>query len=474
MPKHGALAALVASLLVAGSAAAQPYTNGDVVVFFGDSITHGGRYHQYIADYYRTRFPESSIRFVNSGIGGDTAAGAYGRIPEDVAEYKPTHVTFHFGMNDIGRGHYLPEASTESIVGREEAQARYRVNLPKLIAAVREVAPNAKFTYLTPTPYEDTATVTNAPKTGWASYNNFGCNAGLSLMAGFVVASAGRDKADCVDWYSVLNNFRVRHQKEDPHFTIVRPDRVHPEELGHAIMAWEFLKRQGVPSVVSEVEIDAKGGKVTNAENGEVSGLKVEGIAADAASAGRTGVAFDLLAKALPFPVHEKARPYLKEFDVENTLNRETVRVTGLAAGVYALRIDGAEVGRYAAEELAKGVGLGFNEKTPQYRQAQEIAARHCELREREAVLRNHHSARWAFSGRAPVDDVAAFRDWYEKDLKAGGKRANSYFGKFIPGYLEYWPKYREVRAKLWEDQEAVRKLAKPVAHRYDIVKIER
>ena len=33
--------------------------------FFGDSITHGGRYHEFVADYYLTRFPEADIRFVN-------------------------------------------------------------------------------------------------------------------------------------------------------------------------------------------------------------------------------------------------------------------------------------------------------------------------------------------------------------------------------------------------------------------------
>ena len=467
MPKR-VVVALTAVLLVAGGASAQPYTNGDVVVFFGDSITHGGRYHQYLSDYYATRFPEASIRFVNSGIGGDTAGAAFKRIPEDVEEYRPTYVAFHFGMNDIGRGYYLPETTSRELAGRERCQASYRENMKKLVAGVRKAAPQAKFTYLTPTPYEDTAVVTNAPKSGWASVNQVGCNLGLSLMAGYVIASAERDKADYVDWYSVLNSFRLKHQKDDKYFSFVRPDRVHPEEMGHSIMAWEFLKRQGAPALVSAVEIDAKGGKVAKAENGEVTGL-----VADATSSGRTGTAvkFVLLAKALPLPVHEKARPYLKEFDVENALNRETVKVTGLAAGRYALKIDGTEVGCYTAEELAKGVGLGFNAKTPQYRQAQEVAKRHAELWERERVLRNHHSARWAFWGQAPVKDIAALRAWYEKDLADGGKNAKTYFGGFIPGYLEYWPKYREVRAELWKDQEQVRRLAKPVAHRYEIVR---
>lgn len=446
------------------SASAEPFHDGDTVVFFGDSITHGGLYHDYLSDYYRTRFPEAKIRFVNSGIGGDTAAGAFKRIPEDVAEYAPTHVTFHFGMNDVLRGCYLPRTDAKTLLARAKAQANYRQNLQRLVAAVRKAAPMAKFTYLTPTPYDDTAVVTNAPKSGWASYNNVGCRTALSLMAGHVIDCAERDHADWVDWFSPLSNSMLLHQRQDPHFSYTRPDRVHPEELGHSVMAWEFLKRQGAPAVVSAVEIAVKGGAVAaTAENAAVS--EVSGDA--------RGVRFALLAKALPLPVHAKALGVVEEFAVEEKLNLETVKVTGLAGGRYSLLIDGEEVGRYDSSELAAGVRLGFNPKTPQYRQAQEVARRNRVLWERERVLRNHHSARWCYYGRAPVDDIPALKKWYADDVARGGREAKSYFGGFMPGYIEYWPKYREVRAELWRDQEAVRALARPVPHRYEVTEVE-
>ena len=453
---------IAACALVAAQLAAAPFKDGDVVVFLGDSITHGGRYHEYLADYYSTRFPEATIRFVNSGIGGDTAPGAMPRIDEDVAEYGPSHVTFHFGMNDIDRGAYGLESTDESLRARERAQAAYRANLPKLVKRVRQAAPKAKFVYLTPTPYEDTAVVTNAPKSGWASFNNVGCNAGLSLMAGYVLEKAAADKVEAVDWYSPLNAFRVRHQRENPYFSITGPDRVHSAELGHSIMAWVFLQRQGVPAVVSEVTVDAAKGQVVACENAALSGLECKD--------GR--IAFTLLAKALPFPVAPAALAYAREFKVEQTLNRETVTVKGLEPVTYVLTIDGEEVAKATAAELEAGLYLGFNAKTPQYRQAQAVARRHAELWERERVLRNHHSARWFYRGRAPVDDIPAFRAWYERDLKAGGAEAGSYFGQFIPGYLEYWPRYREVREELWQDQLKVRELAKPVPHRYELLRM--
>ena len=66
--KRALFAAVALGSLFLGAA---PFKDGDTVVFLGDSITHGGRYHQFITDFYRTRYPDARIRFVNSGIGGD-------------------------------------------------------------------------------------------------------------------------------------------------------------------------------------------------------------------------------------------------------------------------------------------------------------------------------------------------------------------------------------------------------------------
>lgn len=451
---------VLAGLLgLASLAFAEPYKDGDTVVFFGDSITHGGIYHAYLTDFYRTRYPEASIRFVNSGIGGDNAEAAFRRIPEDIVEYAPTHVAVHFGMNDIGRHLYKANSSAKSLMAREEAQVRYRKNLAALVSEVRRVAPQAKLMYLTPTHYDDTAVITNAPKNwrGWQSVNQVGCNVGLSLMAGYVLSAAKADGADSLDWFSPMSNFIAKRRRTDPSFMTTAIDRVHPGPLGHSLMAWEFLKHQGVDPVVSEVSINAKDCRVSAVSNATVDAVtRLE----------NGGISFDLLAKAIPFPVPQEALAFVAEFGVEKSLNRETVMVTGLNPGRYALKIDGEVVGEYTEAEFARGVWLGFNAKTPQYRQAQAVFRCVEELRQEEWGLRNCHSARWFYSGRAPVDDVKAFGEWFEKNepRKFGG------FQRFVPGYLEYWPKHAEIRAKLWADQQAVREIAKSVRRHYEIV----
>lgn len=82
-------------------------------LFLGDSITHGGRFHRYISDYYLTRFPTRTVRFVNAGVSGDSAGGAMGRLDEDVLSQKPTSVAVMFGMNDVNRGSYVADPDAQ-------------------------------------------------------------------------------------------------------------------------------------------------------------------------------------------------------------------------------------------------------------------------------------------------------------------------------------------------------------------------
>ena len=448
-------AALLVLFMLAGRCGAEPFHDGDAVVFFGDSITHGGQYHKYIADFYRTRYPERKIRFVNSGIGGDTAAGAMKRISEDVAEYDPTWVVFHFGMNDVDREAYSDKSTSDLLRRRAAAYENYCRNLDALVRKVAEAAPRAKFIYLTPTIYDDTAIPTNIPPsaTGWATVNQRGCSVALSMMAGHVLEKAVRDGALGVDLYTPLQNYLMQRRKGEPHFMLTGWDRVHPGALGHSIMAWTFLKAQGVDPIVSDVAVDAKALSVLHSWNAEVFDVAaIDG-----------GISFAVLEKALPCPVDAAAKPVVGEFGFVESLNREKLSVAGLTPGRYALSVDGCAVGEWTADELAEGVNLSLFDAIPQVEQSRSVFDANERNRAAEAVLRNHHSARWAYSGRTDVDNVEAFAKWIEESGEKG------YFAKFVPGYVEYWPHYREVRVGLLAEQEKVYALARPKPHRYQV-----
>ncbi|MEC8279738.1 MAG: GDSL-type esterase/lipase family protein, partial [Verrucomicrobiota bacterium] len=97
------LALLLLGLVSLGTplkASVPPFQHGDRVVFIGDSITHGGRYHADIYLYHATRFPNHPFFAHNCGIAGDTASGTNLRFEADIAVHRPTVATIMLGMND--------------------------------------------------------------------------------------------------------------------------------------------------------------------------------------------------------------------------------------------------------------------------------------------------------------------------------------------------------------------------------------
>ena len=78
--------------------------DGDTVVFLGDSITAARTYGKIVENYTLLRFPFRKVRFINSGWGGDTAAGGLKRLERDVFRHGATVLIVAYGVNDIGWG----------------------------------------------------------------------------------------------------------------------------------------------------------------------------------------------------------------------------------------------------------------------------------------------------------------------------------------------------------------------------------
>lgn len=436
---------LIPVFLLAHVACGAVFKDGETVCFLGDSITHGGRFHGFIYDYYLTRFPERTIRFVNAGISGDSAGGAWGRLEEDVLAKKPTSVVVMFGMNDVGRGNYVAAPDERQLAAQAAALVRYRAALDKLLARLKgELNPNLLL--VTPSPFDQTAVNDR-------NNNQPGCNDGLVRCAGIVRELAGVYGGRVVDFNGPMTAFNRERQAADAAYTIIGPDRVHPGAQGHLMMAWLFLKAQGAPSLVSRVVVDAAAGKVAEQANAAVTEVSAEG--------GTLG--FTVLAAALPFPVEASARGLLELLPVAQELNQEIVCVKGLAAGAYALLIDGQEVGRYDAETLAAGVNLALNEATPQMRQAQAVARLNESRRSTETALRNFAAVRWFLRGRkVDPDDFAAVRTYAETTMAKTG-----FYESKVPDYLAKWGARGEVSAKVEAFEKEALAARKPVARRY-------
>ena len=126
-------------------------------------------------------------------------------------------------------------------------------------------------------------------------------------------------------------------------------DVVHPGPPGQTLMAAEILKGMSFPSLVAAVEINAASRKVVQNRNCAIEGLQV---AADGT------MQFKQKDNALPFFPEGDARNILQWVPILEEMNRYDLKVTGLKAGQYQIRLGGVKVADHSAAELSAGVNL--------------------------------------------------------------------------------------------------------------------
>jgi hypothetical protein len=203
-------------------------------------------------------------------------------------------------------------------------------------------------------------------------------------------------------------------------------DRVHPGAAGQLLMAKALLKAWNAPTIVTTVAIDAAAKKVVQEENAKVEGLGV----ADA-------IAWTQLDSALPMPINLKDRIIelaVKASDVEEALNQQVLKVSGIRGAKCQLKIDGEDVATLSAEQLEVGVNLAMY-PTPMWRQAKEV-------HELTVQHNNIHFQRWR-AVQVPLEKLG-----YAS----------------LPGALE------ALDALEAEVVAAQRARAKPVPHRFEVI----
>lgn len=455
------LVSLTLLMMVASMAAADqspaPFQNGDVVCFIGDSITHSRKYHGYISLYYLTRFPERQIRFVNCGISGDSAGGGVARLDWDILPNRPNVVTLMFGMNDVSRGLYgKANPDAKNLESREAALRNYEQNMTRLAAGLQEQL-HPRFILITPSPYDDTAQI--------EIENLYGVNDALGRCGEIGRKLAEQIGAGVVDFHGPMTALNQQEQKANPRYTLIGPDRVHPLDVGQMVMAYLFLTAQQVPATVSTLALDGDAGTVMTAENCTVT----EARSLDGK------LSFDCLEKSLPFPIDPAAQEALRLVPVEAKLDQESLRVRFAADGKYRVSIDGTPVGEWNRDELAAGVNLALNTKTPQYQQAAKVMSVNEQRRTLEIRLRSLAQIQIMLR-RAKVDEGkdeainAYFADYLEKSKVNGVP--NAYFRSQFDNYLKTRPVVSEIKSQIEDFVQQLWKINQPVTHHWEIEKV--
>lgn len=443
---------MAVSLVAPVAAAPAPqFQNGDVVALVGDSITHGRKWHRYVYEYYLTRFPQLQIRFVNQGIAGDSAGGALARLEWDILPSKPNAACIFLGMNDIGRGNYGKANPDQAVLdSRKRALDNYRNNMDKLAEKLVS-AGCGKLIFMTPSPYDDTAQI--------ESENFFGCNGALAQCGQHGRELALKYQAGTVDLNGPMTALNLEKQKTDPKFTIIGSDRVHPGDTGMLVMAYHFLRDQGVPALVSRVVIE--NGKVAEAANAQVNGLK----------ATAEGLEFDCLEQALPWVIDPSAKEALALVPVEAELNQQQFAAS-VPSGDYKLLIDGQEVGEYSAESLKAGINLAANDKTPQYKQALQVFQVNQNRSNIEVKLRTYAQMRSVFvNAKLNEDDDVAVQAWFDAWLAKLGSSYTAYFTNQLKVYRDTRTQLEPIQQQIETLQQQLWQLNQPKTHHWQLVK---
>lgn len=342
MNRLACLLLVVAAAPVAADEKPFFFQKGDRVVFLGDSITEQYQYSNYVELYLTTRFPDWNIFFLNAGIGGDTANGGAGRFQKHVLDEKPTAITINFGMNDGGYGKFDPKRN-EVYVNKTAAMLEAA---KKAGVRVALLSPNAVDPAAAGKRKENFDVYLETQKQFYAPLKDL----------------AEKHGATFVDQYATTRAVHEKIRKDDPEAKTIRPyyDGFHTSPGGGLLMAHAILTGLGAPAVVSDVAID--GDKVT-ATRCKLDKLMV----------GPDSVSFSRTDEAVPMPVQKEWVNVLRYINDLNDLNRYGLTVKNLKQGIWGVLIDGKEVGKFSADQLAQGVNLGNATTGPVFDHGQKV-----------------------------------------------------------------------------------------------------
>ena len=444
------------SLFIGFSQSSSPFfNNGDVICFLGDSITHGGQYHEFLQLFYATRYPELNLSFHNCGISGDNAAGMIERFEEDVMRHKPTHVFLMTGMNDVQRTLYFEGTASKKILKqRANALANYKRNTTLLTEKIIEndVTP----ILLTPTIYDQYSKIERE--------NNLGCNDALIEFSNHIKKLGEKHDELVIDLNTPMRKLMERQLKKDSLFTIVGKDRVHPGTTGHFIMFYEIISSLEAPAVVSKIAIDA---------NQDEQEIRVQNLRLQNAQFSESLISFQTCEMSLPFPIGGSLQEAVSFTSFEELYNQQLFQAEGLPNKNYDLYIDKQHIGTFDAYDLKNGINLSQYKNTPQYKQAQEIKRLCTAYRQTQYQLRAvafiRHSYLNDYTG--PDNINLKYKHLSKKRKRIEGKPYYDYIKRSMEAYFETLPKIDSLEKRKRQLSEQIHSMYTPKMQQWKLIK---
>jgi lysophospholipase L1-like esterase len=303
--------------------AGQPITfkDNDIVVLYGDSITEQNLYAAFIETFLITRFPRRNLKIFNFGWGGDTAPGGNGRFARDVAPVKPTVVFVNFGMNDGCYCESTPEIYDRYINGQKALAQTIKAH------GAREVL------------------LTTCPCDYEKREDKDLYNTALAKQADGVLRLGEELNLTVADIFHPMRELQQQVKQRHPGFTMI-PDSIHPDPVGHLVMAYYVLRQIDGPKQVGKIDI--ANGKLNSSSGVTISNFK----------SAENHVEFDLELPFIPLFVPPEARRALDFVPLQQELNSLKLSVKGWEQYPCSIDVDGVETAVVTPLDLAAGIEL--------------------------------------------------------------------------------------------------------------------
>lgn len=216
------------------------------ILFLGNSITYDGKYIVDIEAYFTTHYPKKHFEFIDVGLPSETVSGlsepnhADGKFPRPdlherlariLALTKPDLVFACYGMND---GIYLPF--------EEDRFRKFREGILWLHQKV--VESGAVLIHLTPPVYDEQ----KGGRVGYAMV--------LDRYSDWLLQQKDSLGWKVADLHYPMQQYLKEHRLADSSFLLAK-DGIHPDSLGHWLMAREVLYYLGEKKVRDAESIQA-------------------------------------------------------------------------------------------------------------------------------------------------------------------------------------------------------------------------
>lgn len=227
--------------------------NVKTILFLGNSITYAGQYISFIDAYYTITYPDKDYSFINVGLPSETVSGlsepnhADGKFPRPdlhdrldriLAEIKPDLVLACYGMND---GIYLPWDESRFKKFKDGTIWMYE----------KVVNSGAEIIHITPPIYDE--------RKGEAYANT------LDIYSDWLISTRYTKNWNIIDIHWPMKKYIEDRRLTDSTFVFAK-DGVHPNEIGHWVIAKEILLYLGEDVSKAKNMLDA----LSNPKKGEL------------------------------------------------------------------------------------------------------------------------------------------------------------------------------------------------------------